>query len=164
MQIRKCSPWYSCISNLLQDAKMKRYKAERHWLTSGLTVHKEIYVVSKKTVIKIIHDTKLAYFSLKIADCTNLELIGVCLLSSARRQWWNVSAVGFTIEANLRLISDVSWCLWIHLMLRKDDLMEGGSGILRSRLQSSAKWSDVSSFKTKLDTRIFIIRMIYDPI
>ena len=52
------------------------------------------------------------------------------------------------------LISDASWCLSIHLMLRKDDLVDGGSGILRSRLQSSVKWSDVSSFETELDTRI----------
>ena len=69
----KCSPWYSSISDLLQDAKMKRRKAERHWLTSGLTVHKEIYVASKNTVTKIIHDAKLAYFSSKIADCTNCK-------------------------------------------------------------------------------------------
>ena len=73
MQVRKCSPWYKGISDLLQDAKMKRRQAERHWLTSGLTVHKEIYVASKKTIIKIIHDAKMAYFSSKIADCTNCK-------------------------------------------------------------------------------------------
>ena len=48
-------------------------KAERHWLSSGLTVHKEIYVASKKKVIKIVHNAKLAYFSSKIADCTNCK-------------------------------------------------------------------------------------------
>ena len=73
MQVCKCSPWYNSISDLLQDAKMKRRQAERHWLTSGLTVHKEIYVASKKTVTKIVHDAKLAYFSSKIADCTNCK-------------------------------------------------------------------------------------------
>ena len=73
MQVRKYSPWYNSISNLFQDAKMKRRQAERHWLTSGLTVHKEIYVVSKKTVTKVVHDAKLAYFSSKIADCTNCK-------------------------------------------------------------------------------------------
>ena len=52
---------------------MKRCKAERHWLTSRLTVHKEIYVASKKTVTKIVHDAKSAYFSSKIADCTNCK-------------------------------------------------------------------------------------------
>ena len=73
MQARKCLPWYKSISDLLQDAKMKRRKAERHWLTSGLTVHKEIYVASKKTVTKIVHETKFAHFSSKIADCTNCK-------------------------------------------------------------------------------------------
>ena len=34
------------------------------------------------------------------------------------------------MEANLRLISDASLCLSIHLMLRKDDLMEAGQGSL----------------------------------
>ena len=73
MQVLKCSPWYNGISDLLQDAKMKKRQAERHWLTSGLTVHKEIYVASKKTITKIVHDAKLTYFSSKIADCTNCK-------------------------------------------------------------------------------------------
>ena len=42
-----------------------------HWLISGLTVHKEIYVASKKMVTKIVHDAKLAYFSSKIAQTAN---------------------------------------------------------------------------------------------
>ena len=71
VQVRKCSPWYNNTWDLLQDAKMKRRKAERHWLTSELTVHTEIYVASKKTVTKIVHDAKSAYFSSRIADCTN---------------------------------------------------------------------------------------------
>ena len=61
------------INDMFKDAKVKRRKAERHWLTSGLTVHKEIYVASKKNVIKIVHDAKLTYFSSKIADCTNCK-------------------------------------------------------------------------------------------
>ena len=36
-------------------------------------MHKEIYVASKKTVTKIVHDAKLAYFSSKVADCTNCK-------------------------------------------------------------------------------------------
>ena len=97
---------------------------------------------------------RLLYQGEHLHTCTSLELIGECSLNSAYRQWWNVSAVGFTIEANLRLISDVSWCLSIHLMFWKDDLMEGRSGIFRSRLQSSVKWSNVSSLETELDIRI----------
>ena len=73
MQVRKCSPWYNSISELLQDPKMKKCQAERHWLTSGLIVHKEIYVASKKRVTKIVYDAILAYFSSTIADCTNCK-------------------------------------------------------------------------------------------
>ena len=73
VQVHKHSPWYNSISDLLQDAKMKRRQAERHWLTFELTVHKDIYVASKKTVTKIDHDSKLSYFSSKIADCTNCK-------------------------------------------------------------------------------------------
>ena len=52
VQVCKCSPWYNSISDLLKDVKMKRRQAERHWLTSGLTVHKEIYVASKRLLLK----------------------------------------------------------------------------------------------------------------
>ena len=52
---------------------MKRCKAERQWLTSAVTVHKKFYVTSKKKVTKIIHAAKFAYFSSKIADCTNCK-------------------------------------------------------------------------------------------
>ena len=48
------------ISDMLKVAKMERRKAERHWLTSGLTVHKETYVTSEKKLTKIIHDAKLS--------------------------------------------------------------------------------------------------------
>ena len=58
---------------MLKVAKIERRKAEKHWLTSGLTVHKEIYVVSKKKVSKIVHNAKLAYLNSKIADCTNCK-------------------------------------------------------------------------------------------
>ena len=70
MQVRKWSPWYNSINDLLQDAEIKRRQAERHWLTSGLTCTKR-FVASKKTITKIIHDAKSAYFSSKTADCTN---------------------------------------------------------------------------------------------
>ena len=57
-----CSPWYNNINDLLQDVKMNSRKTEMHWLTSGLTVHKEIYVASKKTINKIVHDAKVGIF------------------------------------------------------------------------------------------------------
>ena len=41
------------------------------FVSNELSVHKKINVASKTTVTKIVHDAKLAYFSSKIADCTN---------------------------------------------------------------------------------------------
>ena len=73
VQVHTYSPWYTSISDTLKVAKTERRKAERPWLTSGLTVHKEIYVASQKKVTKIVHDAKLAYFSSKSADCTNCK-------------------------------------------------------------------------------------------
>ena len=70
---------------MVKDAKMKRCKAERQWLTTGLTVQKEIYVTSKKKITKIIHDAKLAYFSSKIADCTN------CIFMSLINGWKDIN-------------------------------------------------------------------------
>ena len=73
VQVHTCSPWYNGINDMLRVAKIERRKAERHWLTYGLTVHKKIYVASKEKVTKIVHDAKLTYFSSKIADCTNCK-------------------------------------------------------------------------------------------
>ena len=53
---------------MLKDAKMQSSKAERQSLTTGVIVQKEIYVTSKKKVIKIVYDAKLAYFSAKNPD------------------------------------------------------------------------------------------------
>ena len=47
VQVRKCSPWYNSISDLMQDAKMKKRKAERQWLTSGLSVKKDLCGLQK---------------------------------------------------------------------------------------------------------------------
>ena len=138
--------------------------------TSSVSINLFVHSQSSSQCLSALHLFILASWSKSLIlldhgehlrTCTSLELTGECLLSSAR----NVSTVGFTTEPNLRLISDVSWCLSIHLMFWKDELMEGGSGIFISRLQSSAKWSDVSSFKTELDNRILLSGwLIYDPI
>ena len=48
VQEGKCSLWYSSISDMLQSAKRMRRKDERQWLTSRLTIHRDIYVLSKE--------------------------------------------------------------------------------------------------------------------
>ena len=69
----KYSPWYREICAELQAAKRIRRKAERRWLSSKLTVHKEIYIEAKMQVTKIVHNAKSEYFSSKIAKCTNCK-------------------------------------------------------------------------------------------
>ena len=52
LSMSKYIPWYNGISDMLKVAKIKRRTVERHWLTSGLTVHKEIHVASKRKLLK----------------------------------------------------------------------------------------------------------------
>ena len=49
-------------------------------------MHKEIYVASKKTVTKIVNDAKLAYFSSKMADCTNCKQLFMSLINLGRHK------------------------------------------------------------------------------
>ena len=67
----KYSFWYHEICAELQAAKRIRRKAERHWLSSKLTLHKEMYIEAKMQATKIIHNAKSEYFSSKIAKYTN---------------------------------------------------------------------------------------------
>ena len=52
---------------------MSRRKAERRWRSSGLTVDKEIYDFTKKAITTIVHNTKCAYHSAKIAESSNTK-------------------------------------------------------------------------------------------
>ena len=40
---RHCSPWYSSIALELRSMKRERRRAERRWLSTGLTIHKKNY-------------------------------------------------------------------------------------------------------------------------
>ena len=51
----------------------RRKKAERHRRSSGLTVDKEIYDLTKKTVTTIVHNEKCAYYSAKIAESSKTK-------------------------------------------------------------------------------------------
>ena len=42
---RRSSPWYSAVASQLRALKQKKRRAERQWLRSGLTVHKQIYKI-----------------------------------------------------------------------------------------------------------------------
>ena len=47
VHVHTCLPWYNSISDMLKVAKMEGCRAERHWLTSGLTVHKDLFGLQK---------------------------------------------------------------------------------------------------------------------
>jgi hypothetical protein len=63
---RKSNPWFSSIAEQFGKLKRERRQAERRWLKSKLTVHKEIYESVKHKVNDLIDCAKTAYFSAQI--------------------------------------------------------------------------------------------------
>ncbi|WP_419608159.1 hypothetical protein, partial [Thiolapillus sp.] len=51
---RRSCPWYSAVSEELRAAKRERRKAERRWLSTGLTVHKQVYNAAKRHVTRLV--------------------------------------------------------------------------------------------------------------
>ncbi|MCP3849467.1 MAG: reverse transcriptase family protein, partial [Gammaproteobacteria bacterium] len=75
----KQAPWYASVSDTLREAKRSRRRAERRYLKSGLTVHKQIFNASKRLVTSIVHTAKTIFYSTKISECnTSKQLFGVC--------------------------------------------------------------------------------------
>lgn len=75
----KQAPWYSDIRDDLTDAKKQRRRAEKQWLDTGLTVHKQIFNAAKRLVIKIVHKAKCTFFCSKVSNSvSNKELFTVC--------------------------------------------------------------------------------------
>jgi hypothetical protein len=63
---QKTTPWYAGVAAQLQKLKRERRRAERQWLSSKLTVHKEIYETAKHKVNDLVHSAKTAFYSAKI--------------------------------------------------------------------------------------------------
>ncbi len=75
---RASSPWFSTEGPRLLEAKRERRRAERQWLKSGLTVHKQIFRAANKLVNTVVSEAKTAYFSAKIlASPTSKNLFNV---------------------------------------------------------------------------------------
>ena len=60
---KKCAPRYNNINDKVGAAKIIRRKAKRRWCSSGQTVDKEIYDLTKEAVTTIVHNAKCAYYS-----------------------------------------------------------------------------------------------------
>ena len=67
---RKPTPWFSSIAEQFCQLKWERRKAERRWLKSKLTVHKQIYDSIKQKVTDLVDKAKKTYFSAKIQSNT----------------------------------------------------------------------------------------------
>ena len=70
---RTHSPWYNSVGPELLKAKRERRKAEKRWRTSGLTVHRQIFQLTRNKVTDIVHRAKSAFFSSKIFACTTAK-------------------------------------------------------------------------------------------
>ena len=75
----KSAPWYPTICDELRDAKCERRRAERKWLQTGLTVHKQIFNSAKNVVTKIVHSAKTLFLQTQIATCSSSrKLFDIC--------------------------------------------------------------------------------------
>ena len=79
---RRSSPWYSAVASQLRALKRKKRRAERQWLRSGLTVHRQIFndLKHRITSSKITVSTTckvLAYVSLIVGLSTGLCLVAI---------------------------------------------------------------------------------------
>jgi len=73
----RSSPWFASVSEQLLDLKRQRHRAERQWLTSSLTVDRQIFSRLKQQVTKLVQQAKTEYYSAKIctsATCRDLFL------------------------------------------------------------------------------------------
>ena len=67
--VRKPTPWFSSIVEQFCELKRERRQAERRWLQSKLTIHKQIYDSIKQKVTNFVDKAKQAYYA-KIQSST----------------------------------------------------------------------------------------------
>ena len=65
---QKNAPWFSSVAGEVQSLKQQGRCAERLWLKTGLTVHKQLYNNVKKLVTKLVHKAKTTYYCNKIKE------------------------------------------------------------------------------------------------
>ena len=83
---RRC-PWYSAVSGELRAAKRERREAERRWLSTGLTVHKQFYSAAKKHVTRLVQAAKTSFFSTKIMESkSSKQLFNIKNQLASRKQ------------------------------------------------------------------------------
>ena len=79
---RRSCPWYSAVSEELRAAKRERRKAERQWLSTRLTVHKQVYNAAKRHVTRLVQAAKTSFFSTKIMESKSSKHSSLTLQTS----------------------------------------------------------------------------------
>ena len=64
---RRSSPWFASVASELRALKQEKRAAERRWLASCLTVHKDIMNTLKRNITQLVVRAKTAFYSTKIA-------------------------------------------------------------------------------------------------
>lgn len=70
---RKPTPWFQCVSEEFTKLKRERRRAERRWLKSKLTVHKQIYDSIKLKISHLIDTAKTRFYSSRIQSSTTCK-------------------------------------------------------------------------------------------
>ena len=73
------SPWYPGIREELRDAKQSRRRAERQWLTTGLTVRKQLYSAAKRFVATSVVEPSPDFFRPQVANGSCSKQLFKCL-------------------------------------------------------------------------------------
>ena len=73
VRTRKPTPWFRSIAEQFCELKRERRQAERRWLKSKLTVHKQIYDSIKQKVTNLVDKAKQAYYFAKIQSSTTCK-------------------------------------------------------------------------------------------
>ena len=84
---QKNAPWFSGVAEEVRFLKQQRRRAERLWLQTGLTLHKQLYNNAKKLVIKLVHKAKTTYYCNKISEslsCKQLFSVANQLLGNKK--------------------------------------------------------------------------------
>ena len=84
---QKNAPWFSGVAEEVRSLKQQRRRAERLWLKTGLTVHKQLYNNAKKLVTKLVHKAKTTYYCNKIKEslsCKQLFSVANQLLGNKK--------------------------------------------------------------------------------
>ena len=70
---RRRSPCYSSIVLELRSMKQERRRAERSWLSTGLTIHKEIMNSIKPKISHLVSNAKSTFYSIKVSTSSAVK-------------------------------------------------------------------------------------------